>query len=71
MLFEFEMSWVSWVGREAWSIIRSASSSDIKESENMTSYCKQLALHKSRIGEGAYLWKGEQIIVYTEHGLTR
>jgi hypothetical protein len=20
---------------------------------------------------GAYLWKGEQVIVYTEHGLTR
>lgn len=70
MLFEFEISWVSWVGGEAWSTIRSASSSDIKESENITSYCKQLALHKSRIRE-LYLWKGEQIIVYTEHGLTR
>ena len=38
-MFVFELWGAWWIVEEAWDIMRLASTSDMKESENTTSYC--------------------------------
>ena len=57
------------MAEDALSIIRFASTSETNESAKTTSYW-QLLVAKVVIGRGAYLRKGEQVIVHAEYRWT-
>lgn len=69
MLFVLELWRGSCVEEEACSITSFASISEIKKSENTTSYCALISLMEAHMERIAYLWECKNVIVHTKDGL--